>query len=64
MKKYEVSGLRGSVTVDAPDEHTARSRAMEALYGPSFLYPHIVGVVEDEPRDWHGDGLSAREIPS
>jgi len=60
MKKYEVSGQRGSVTVDAPDEYTARSRAMEALYGPSLLYPHIVG----EGRDWRGDGLSAREIPS
>lgn len=60
MKKYEVSGHRGSVTVDAPDEHTARSRAMETLYGPSFLYPQIVG----EPRDWRGEGLSAREIPS
>lgn len=61
MKKYEVSGQRGSVVVDAPDEHTARSRAMEVLYGPSFLYPQIVG---DEARDWRGDGLSAREIPS
>lgn len=61
MKKYEVSGQRGSVTVDAPDEHTAKSRAMEALYGPSHLYPHIVGV---ETSEWRGDGLSAREIPS
>lgn len=61
MKKYEVSGQRGSVVVDAPDEYTARSRAMEALYGPSYLHPNIVG---DEPRDWRGDGLSAREIPS
>lgn len=60
MKKYEVSGLRGSVVVDAPDEYTAKSRAMDALYGPSHLHPNIVG----EGRDWRGDGLSAREIPS
>lgn len=61
MKRYEVSGLRGSVVVEAPDEYTARSYAMKVLYGPSYLYPNIVGI---EGREWRGDGLSAREIPS
>lgn len=57
MKKFYVTGLSGSVEVTAPNEETARTRAMEHFYGPVEKWRHLIGTGE-----YIGFGLSVREI--